>query len=415
MRILFLSAFYPPHVIGGWEQLADDMNQALKARGHTTHVLTSDNGVDPNAPVEEPGVSRVLTLESNLMRYEPLRFLRGREQRRRANLRRLETAVAEFAPDVIFVHVMWNLWRGIPWLAERLLPGRVVYYVADDWPCSADIHTQYWQSPARHPAMRLLKRFAGPLALRQLAREARDVGLRFEQVVCVSQTVKQNLARCAGIAPERMCVIYNGIETDRFVPADGWPRNLADGPSLALLYAGSLVPTKGVHTAVEAMAILAGDGATPGITLTLAGAGHPDYEARLRAMVREFGLEQRVRFVDRVSRDAMPALLRPYDALVFPSLGEALPRIVQEAMATGLVVVGTTAGGTREILVEGETGLTFEPGDAATLARQVKLLQADPVLRVRLARAGRARVLRDFDVRRTFDDIELYLNRCASG
>lgn len=94
------------------------------------------------------------------------------------------------------------------------------------------------------------------------------------------------MARHVGISRDRMHVVYNGIDTDRFVPLCSLGSKKGNGRGLSLLYAGSLVPHKGVHIAVEAMAILAQDPALRDITLTIVGAGHPDYEARLKEIMR---------------------------------------------------------------------------------------------------------------------------------
>jgi glycogen synthase len=410
MRILFISAFYPPHFVGGWEQLVQDINLRLQARGHTTQILTSNYGIGP-ARVSESGVERVLDLESDLNHYRPWQFFGQRQQR---NLRQTQHVINTFKPEVIFVHVMWNLWRGIPWLAEKLCPGRVVYYMADDWPYVPDIHTAYWQDPAQNPLLKLPKELLAKIALKIIAQENRRHPLQFEHVLCVSQSIKDNLARFAGITPESLCVVYNGIDLDHFKPPllEG---DLKNGQGLSLLYAGSLVPHKGVHTAVEAMAILAQKTQGCPITLTIIGAGHPEYEAQLKEIVRREGLERSVRFRGRVPREEMPALLQKFDGLVFPSIWEEpLARMTQEAMATGLVVVGTTTGGTKEILVEGETGLTFAPEDAAGLARRIEELSQNPELMARLAANARNLVIHKFDIRRMIDEIEEYLAQVLS-
>jgi glycosyltransferase involved in cell wall biosynthesis len=84
--------------------------------------------------------------------------------------------------------------------------------------------------------------------------------------------------------------------------------------------------------------------------------------------------------------------------------------MTQEAMASGLVVVGTTTGGTQEILRDGQTGLTFAPGDANGLADQVVRLVSDPELRRRLVQAGRQTVLEKFTLDRMVLEIDAYLN-----
>jgi glycosyltransferase involved in cell wall biosynthesis len=106
----------------------------------------------------------------------------------------------------------------------------------------------------------------------------------------------------------------------------------------------------------------------------------------------------------------MPETLAQFDVLVFPSIyEEPLARMTQEAMFSGLIVVGTTTGGSKEILVEGENGLTFAPEDAAGMARQIARLSDDSELCRRLAEAGRQTVLAKFTLARMITEIEDYL------
>jgi glycosyltransferase involved in cell wall biosynthesis len=88
--------------------------------------------------------------------------------------------------------------------------------------------------------------------------------------------------------------------------------------------------------------------------------------------------------------------------------------MTQEAMASGLVVIGTTTGGTKEILRDGETGLTFAPEDADGLAKQVTRLIVDPELCCRLSKAGRQTVLENFTLEKMVEQIEAYLFECFS-
>jgi len=117
-----------------------------------------------------------------------------------------------------------------------------------------------------------------------------------------------------------------------------------------------------------------------------------------------------VTFHKPVSKDKMPAILEQFDVLIFPSIyEEPLARMTQEAMVSGLVVVGTTTGGTKEILREGETGLTFAPEDAGGLTEQIGRLLDDPRLCRRLAQAGRKSVLENFTLDSMVKEIEVYL------
>ncbi|MCB9107509.1 MAG: glycosyltransferase family 4 protein [Anaerolineales bacterium] len=386
-----------------------DINHRLQARGHTTRVLTSTHGID--TPTHEADVGRLLTLESNIYNYQPRQFL-GHKRRLKQNLEHTRQTIERFRPDVIFIHVMWNLSRGIAWLAEQLCPGRVVYYVANDWPHAIDPHTAYWCDQAERPLLNIAKSVIAPIPLKIVAEENRTFNLKFDHVLCVSQAVKNDLGRNAGIAPENMSVVYNGVETDLFVPPEPTPNGQTEPGALSLVYAGSLVTHKGVHTAIQAMAILAKNPELDGVTLTIIGGGHPDYEAYLKKLVIEANLTQRVKFVGRVPREEMPALLQKFDVLIFPSIWEEpLARMTQEAMAAGLVVIGTLTGGTGELLVENETGLTFEPEDPNKLAQQIERLSLDPALQSTLRKNGRDTVIARFDLCRMIDEIETYLTR----
>jgi glycogen(starch) synthase len=410
MRILIISAFYPPHVIGGWEQLVQDINSRLRKRGHTTHVLTSDYGL--NKQILESGVDRALTLESDLFRYNPYQFL-SYKTRLDTNLKVVQLAINNYEPDIIFIHVMWNLSKGVAWIAEQFCPGRVVYYIANNWPYALDPHTAYWRDNGHNALHRLVKRILSPLPLKVIEHEVKSYKLKFEHVLCVSHALKEDLVKFAGIVPSNIQVISNGVETDLFVPLPESEKSKEQNQSLLLLYAGSLVPHKGVHTAIEAMAILANrsDAEVRHIKLTIAGSGNPDYENYLQRLVEDANLGDRIQFLGRIPREEMPELFQKHDVLIFPSIWEEpLARVMQEAMASGLVVIGTLTGGSGELLVEGETGLTFEPNDLETLVNKIMILSKDPKLYSKLSIMGRERVLLQFNLDRMIDEIENYLS-----
>lgn len=410
MRILFLSNFYPPARPGGYTQWCHEVSQRLAAHGHTIGVLTSSYE-RAKAPAGEQNIFRILTLEGDLAYYQPFHFFTRWKKEHRENLALLERTVQTFSPDLIFVWGMWALSKALPSLAEQLLPGRVVYYLSDYWPAALDMHTSYWQSPARRWPMQVLKGILSKGAMSMLAREVR-ADLKFEHVICVSARVRDLLVE-AGLPIRHARIIHGGTDVDRF--RNVRKRDDRPGP-LKLLYAGQLVRHKGVHTAIEAMARLVNQHRIDSITLTLFGSGHPDYEALLRDLVKREGLQESVTFHEPVSKDEMPALLQQFDVLIFPSIyEEPLARMTQEAMASGLVVIGTTTGGTKELLRHGETGLTFAPGDAGNLAEQVTRLIASPDLRCHLARAGRQTVIENFTLDKMVKDIEAYLNECSSA
>lgn len=407
MRILFLSNFFPPARPGGYTQWCHEVAERLAARGHAIGVLTSCYEL-AEAPAIEQNIYRLLHLEGDLDYYQPLHFFTRWKKQHRENLVFLEQTVKDFAPDLIFVWGMWALSKALPALAEQLLPGRVVYYLSDYWPSAVDMHTTYWQAPAQRWSTQVAKRFLSKVAMSMLASEGQP-DLKLEQVICVSARVRDLLVE-AGLPIQPARIIHGGTDMERF--PDSRKRDYRSG-HLNLLYAGQLVRHKGVHTAIEAMAKLVNQRSIKEITLTLVGSGHPDYEAFLHHIVNRERLNDFVSFHNPVSREEMPTILEQFDVLIFPSTyEEPLARVTQEAMAAGLVVVGTTTGGTGEILKNGETGLTFAPEDADGLAEQVTRLLIDPDLRCRLASAGRQIVLENFTLDKMVNEIEAYLMDC---
>ena len=409
MRILFLSNFYPPARPGGYTQWCHEVAERLQARGHTIGVLTSNHELDKVSPGERD-IYRILHLEGDLVYYQPAQFFSRWKKQHRENLRALERVVEEFEPDILFVWGMWSMSKALPALAEKLLPARVVYFLSDYWPAAVDMHTAYWQLPAQRWYMRWPKQVFSVMALSMLASEGQPV-LRFDHAICVSARVRELLVE-AGLPVQQARVIHGGSDVSRFIGAN--VRDYSAG-SLKLLYAGQLVQHKGVHTAIEAMAKLVNERGLDQISLTLVGSGRPDYEAHLRDLVDKEGLHKVVTFYGSASKDEMPAILQKFDVLIFPSIyEEPLARMTQEAMAAGLVVIGTTTGGTREILLEGENGLTFAAEDAEALAQQIVRLVEDPELCRRLSEAGRRVVLEYFNLDRMTNEIEAYLQEVLS-
>jgi glycosyltransferase involved in cell wall biosynthesis len=114
-----------------------------------------------------------------------------------------------------------------------------------------------------------------------------------------------------------------------------------------------------------------------------------------------------VTFLGKVPAEHMAQVYMAHDVLVFPSIWEEpFSLTLIEAMASGLAVVGTTTGGSAEILRDGVNSLTFKADDPEDLARQLQRLIEDPHLRQRLATAGQRTVRQTFNIHRSVDQIE---------
>ncbi len=409
MRVLFVSNYYPPYEVGGYEQLCRDVALHLSKRGHTIEVLTSNHGVKAGAPLQESGVRRILRLQAiyELPQTVASQFFRQRRSDEAFDLACLCTAIREFQPDVVFFWNLEHLPRSLALEAEKTLGIGVAYWLAGHTPAEPDEFWAYWVTSARDSGKRLIKTPLAKLALTIMRSEGKPAHPEMKHVAVVSEFMRQK-GMAEGTLPPNAYVLYNGVELDLF------RRPVCEdltGP-LILLQAGRISEDKGVHTAVEAIGLLAQDKASSNVHLHIAGSGPADYEARLRQTMQHYQAMDKVTFHGWLPRDQMPGLMAQCQVLLLPTgHQEPFARVVLEAMAGGLTVVSTLTGGTGEIVHHDHTGLTFPAGDSYALAEQIKRLMVEPGLRVRVARQGQQLVLEQFSLDHMVDNVERLLEQ----
>src|SRR6202030_3340765 len=165
-------------------------------------------------------------------------------------------------------------------------------------------------------------------------------------------------------------------------------------PNLArektIVFVGRLVSDKGVDLLLRALELLRRDGLTP--DLTIIGSG-PE-ENNLRKLASELGVDRQVSFGGQKSGTQLAETLNQHRVLAVPSRwAEPFGVVALEGIACGCVVVGSQDGGLKEAI--GPCGLTFENGNAAALAAQLKHLINEPETRTNLLR-GAAEYLGNF-------------------
>lgn len=390
-------------------QLCEEVANGLSSRGHEIAVLTSTYGQRDPSSHRYP-VYRALTIDPDWRKSQltALRFFVGRKRRERRTIAIFRRLVNNFEPDIVFIWHPMGLPREMLRVAEKLAHSVAVFYLADYWPELPDEYIAYWEKPPAHPIARRLKGILAQIALHMLASEGKPVHLDLAHAICVSDYVRQRLTN-RGLLPATAVTIHNGIDVARFSPPPSVDAQSTD--TFKCLVAGRLVPEKGVHTVIEALALLQDSDNTRRLTLTVLGSGSPPYVEMLKRKVISCNLDKTVTFLSSIPREQMPDLLRKHDVLIASAeYDEPLARMVQEAMGCGLVVVGTTTGGSAEILTHKVNGLTFVAGDAADLAQQLKrLLAMSMEHRKRLAQAGIETVRASFDIEQTIAQVEAYL------
>lgn len=204
-----------------------------------------------------------------------------------------------------------------------------------------------------------------------------------------------------GVPDAHVHVVPCGVDTTHFTPGPGAAQPWLTWEPLPyrLLSVGRLVERKGLATVVEALP------SVPGAELVVAGGpadGHLDDEPevrRLRALAARLGVAGRVHFVGAVPREQVPALMRASDVVVATPWYEPFGIVPLEAAACGRPLVGSAVGGLLDSVQHGVTGVLVPPRDPAALARELRLLLADPARRRRLGEAARRRAVRLYDWR----------------
>jgi len=216
-----------------------------------------------------------------------------------------------------------------------------------------------------------------------------------------SQFIKDNFKQYTWLAQDRIDVVHNGVDIpDTSVFDKNKILSLCDGTDRPVLFgAGSLFWQKGFEYLIEAVSLLNKKGYFPHAVI----AGDGDVTP-YREMAVRYGVDKYIHFAGH--RSDIPELMYGADIFVLSSIDEGLPNVVLEAMAVGTAVVASDAGGTKEILTDGENGYVVPVKSAVALADKIELLLADESLRTRIAMAGLDCVKEKFTIEKNVESVE---------
>jgi glycogen(starch) synthase len=220
---------------------------------------------------------------------------------------------------------------------------------------------------------------------------------RADAVITCSQAMRKEVAHLFEVEAADVTVIHNGIEERSWqVSADEVAHARETySPSGAplLLFFGRLEWEKGVQDLLAALPRIRRS--RPGTRLVIAGKGrHLD---ELIKQARKLRVRRAVDFVGHLTDRELRAVLAAADAVVLPSRYEPFGIVALEAAAAKAPLVASTAGGLGEVVIDGETGLAFTPGDVDALASAVEAVLDDELAASRRAAAAQARLAADFD------------------
>ncbi len=332
---------------------------ALRAAGHEVLVV----GPAGFARAELGGDNRLV---ASLRRWLPDSLAESAELAYNALAYfRLSKAARAFKPDIIYERYNLFFIAGVV-LARRL-----------GVPILVEVNAPLAEERARF----------GQLRLRRLARATEHFVWRRANRVLPVTAVLAGHVLAAGVPPERIEVIQNGIDLDDFpepIPLSG-----AALRELTLGFIGFVREWHGLDRVVRAIAAWRGE---PRLRLVVVGEGPA--RAGLERLAAELGIADRVCFTGVAERAQVPGLIAGFDIALQPAaVAYASPLKIFEYMAAGRAIIGPDQPNLREVLVDGQTALLFDPQQPGALWDATLRLATDSALRARLGVAARAAIL----------------------
>jgi glycosyltransferase involved in cell wall biosynthesis len=389
VRVLVVSALYPPVAFGGYEVECSAVADRL-AEQHEVLVLTGDreraSAVSADAANRQLEVRRELTSltpdESGALRA-PLASLRAVGTARRA---------LAWAPDLIYV---WN-GASIPQASLRVFADSRVplaFRVCEHWFGGLFRRDQFMRELLPEP--RGVARGAWAAGCRLLNRLP---ALRLNATAPVRTAVSWNSQ-----AIKRMIELPAFIEivferVGHSVPRFGdiyaaVTREPAEDPEI--VFVGRVTPYKGVDVAIEALALLRGEHQVPA-TLTVAGPADRDYAAQLRELASRLGVAEALRWPGSLPPESIAELLGKASVMIVPSTwDEPFPLVTIEAALARVPIVASDVGGISEGVADEEHALLFPRSDARAAARALARVLSEP-------EQTAARVVRAYDRAQSF-------------
>lgn len=247
----------------------------------------------------------------------------------------------------------------------------------------------YWEKWRR----RLAYRFMGNFATR---------------VIAVSEDLKNFVAERTGISRNKISVIYNGIDLNKYNV-----KNSCDVlkikkelmlNSVVIGSVGNIYPVKGYLYLIQAAGKVIKR--IPDITFLIIGKKTPYFD-ELKKIVDDLGINDHIKFLG--FRSDIPELLALFDIYVSSSLSEGLSLSILQAMAAGKPVIATDVGGNQEIIRHGESGILIPPRNSEMLADSILILLENKTLASKLGLAARKVVEEKFSINCMIDNyIKLY-------
>ena len=223
-----------------------------------------------------------------------------------------------------------------------------------------------------------------------------------DRLLVVSKAVMRDVTQFYGISPERIRIVYNGVDTNVFCPSDGGPlpAQIAslEGKQI-VLFVGHFGLRKGILYLIRAMKSVKKE--FPDAALVCVGGtpkwlGGTDYKQLLKEETIRSDVADSVTLLDAVKHSELVEFYRHSEVFVLPTYYEAFSKVVVEAMACSKPIVASKTGAIPELVDDGATGFLVPFGDPDVTAEKLRILLGDKGMRDSMGRRGRERAESQF-------------------
>lgn len=228
----------------------------------------------------------------------------------------------------------------------------------------------------------------------------------FNMVISVSDEARQFHKDIGKLPDRKTCTIYNGIDLSHFPASPQSDREAVlrefniPAAATVLITVAVLRELKGIQYMIRALPEILS--VHPDLYYLIAGSG--DFQSALMEEAARVGVSERVVFAG--ARKDVPALMSASDIFILPTLTEALPTVLAEAMAASLPILASRVGGVPEMVEDGINGKMVAPADPQQLANACTDMLRDPDALVKMGLAGRQIVEEKFNVRVQVDKLQ---------
>lgn len=412
LRVLTFTTEYPPKVLGGLSTHVSELTNGLSRLGCEITILSPAHG--------EPGIYNQSNVTIHFIQIPPI-LLEG-----------------SFARAVMLSNQHFSSYAQAL-IEEQKNPPTIIH--CHDWmtylaagevgrnsgiPVIATVHLLY--EPTH--------RWGGDEPDDEIIQIERSLCQQTSAIITVSHSMRELIKTTYDVPGEKIHVVHNGMDPNLYLKnglsheeLTQLRQSFAEPDEKIIIFAGRLVPQKGITALLEsACEVIARNEKA---RYVIAGSIDPGVGAeRLTAMYKEIypqysKLWSRLKFLGMLSRQRLAQLYQVADIAIVPSIYEPFGYAAAEAMAAGVPVVATSAGGLTEIVVDGDTGLLVPVHSSETGARKVdveKLTEAQVFLlenssiAKRMGEAGRQRIIKEFSQERMVKSVrDIYYDFLAKS